>query len=138
MASGINSTFRQVGIATGIAGLGAVFQHGVTRKTEAALASSAAGHKVLGSASHSQLSGALVSGEVSQLARHLAPSAQAALSHSYRLGFTSALTTILLIAAAIAFVGALLAFALVRSRDFVASTYAEGVQEPAPADLAAV
>ena len=27
MASGINSTFRQVGIATGIAGLGAVFQH---------------------------------------------------------------------------------------------------------------
>ena len=26
MASGINSTFRQVGIATGIAGLGAVFQ----------------------------------------------------------------------------------------------------------------
>ena len=30
MASGINSTFRQVGIATGIAGLGAVFQHSVT------------------------------------------------------------------------------------------------------------
>ena len=29
MASGINSTFRQVGIATGIAGLGALFQHKV-------------------------------------------------------------------------------------------------------------
>jgi EmrB/QacA subfamily drug resistance transporter len=29
MGSGINNTFRQVGIATGIAGLGAVFQHGV-------------------------------------------------------------------------------------------------------------
>ena len=27
MASGINNTFRQVGIATGIAGLGAIFQH---------------------------------------------------------------------------------------------------------------
>ena len=27
VASGINSTFRQVGIATGIAGLGAIFQH---------------------------------------------------------------------------------------------------------------
>ena len=27
MASGINATFRQVGIATGIAGLGAIFQH---------------------------------------------------------------------------------------------------------------
>jgi EmrB/QacA subfamily drug resistance transporter len=33
MASGINSTFRQVGIATGIAGLGAVFQHDVGRAT---------------------------------------------------------------------------------------------------------
>ncbi len=37
MASGINSTFRQVGIATGIAGLGAVFQHSVTHATTAAL-----------------------------------------------------------------------------------------------------
>ena len=38
MASGINNTFRQVGIATGIAGLGAIFQHDVTRYTKAALA----------------------------------------------------------------------------------------------------
>jgi len=30
MASGINSTFRQVGIATGVAGLGAIFQHVIT------------------------------------------------------------------------------------------------------------
>src|SRR5205807_962145 len=35
MASGINNTFRQVGIATGIAGLGAVFQHEVTHRTTA-------------------------------------------------------------------------------------------------------
>ena len=33
MASGINNTFRQVGIATGIAGLGAIFQHEITIKT---------------------------------------------------------------------------------------------------------
>ncbi|HEX4837366.1 MAG TPA: hypothetical protein VFV03_02430, partial [Solirubrobacteraceae bacterium] len=31
MASGANSTFRQVGIATGIAALGAVFQHDLAR-----------------------------------------------------------------------------------------------------------
>ena len=37
MASGINNTFRQVGIATGIAGLGAIFQHDVTHNTTAAL-----------------------------------------------------------------------------------------------------
>jgi predicted MFS family arabinose efflux permease len=30
MASGINSTFRQVGIATGVAALGAIFSHHVS------------------------------------------------------------------------------------------------------------
>src|SRR3954463_5919962 len=38
MASGINTTFRQVGIATGIAGLGAIFQSRVQDKVMAALA----------------------------------------------------------------------------------------------------
>jgi EmrB/QacA subfamily drug resistance transporter len=37
MASGLNSTFRQVGIATGIAALGVVFQTRVEHKVEAAL-----------------------------------------------------------------------------------------------------
>jgi EmrB/QacA subfamily drug resistance transporter len=133
MASGINSTFRQVGIATGIAGLGAVFQHDVTHKTTAALQASGPGRQVL-DATHGRLSGALVSGEVSQVARHLSPAAHAALEHSYRLGFTSAFTSILMIAAAIALVGALLGFALVRARDFVAPEYvaqAAGASEPA-------
>jgi EmrB/QacA subfamily drug resistance transporter len=133
MASGINSTFRQVGIATGIAGLGAVFQHDVTHKTTAALQASGPGRQVL-DATHGRLSGALVSGEVSQVARHLSPAAHAALEHSYRLGFISAFTSILMIAAAIALVGALLGFALVRARDFVAPEYAAqaaGASEPA-------
>jgi EmrB/QacA subfamily drug resistance transporter len=129
MASGVNSTFRQVGIATGIAGLGAVFQHDVTGKTTTALASSGPGRQVLGAA-HGHLAGALVSGDVSQVARHLSPAARAALGHSYHVGFTSAFTTILIIAAVIALVGALLAFVLVRARDFVAPEY---TPEPASA-----
>ena len=32
MGSGINNTFRQIGIATGIAGLGAIFQHQVSTR----------------------------------------------------------------------------------------------------------
>ena len=32
MASGINATFRQVGIATGVAALGAIFSHHVVRR----------------------------------------------------------------------------------------------------------
>ena len=38
MASGVNSTFRQVGIATGIAALGSIFAHQVTNGIAAALA----------------------------------------------------------------------------------------------------
>ena len=69
MASGINNTFRQVGIATGIAGLGAIFQHKI-RGTDP-------------------------------------------------VAFVSAMNTILLVAAIVAFVGAVAGLALVRGRDFV-------------------
>jgi len=137
MASGINNTFRQVGIATGIAGLGAVFQHDVTSKTTALLVSSAPGRQVL-AAAHGQLGGALVSGDVGALSKHLSPAARAILRHSYRVGFTSAFTSILMIAAATALGGAVAAFALVRGRDFVASGEPEELREPAAAEAAAV
>src|SRR4029077_13423343 len=91
MASGINNTFRQVGIATGVAGLGAVFQHDVTHRTTAALAGSAPGRAVL-EATHGGLGPALVSGDVGRVARSLAPSAREALTHAYRAGFTGALS----------------------------------------------
>ena len=131
MASGINNTFRQVGIATGIAGLGAVFQHNVTRDTTAAL-SSGAGRAVL-HAAHGNIKSALVSGEVGQLAHSLPHPAQAALMHAYRVGFTEAFTSILVIAAAVALTGSVLAFALVRGRDFVSSDESpEPGSQPAP------
>jgi EmrB/QacA subfamily drug resistance transporter len=85
MASGANNTARQVGIATGIAALGAVFQHDIT-------------HGVL-------------------------------IHQSYRVAFVGAFVGILEIAAAIAFVGAIAGFALVRSKDFIAS------HAPAPASV---
>jgi EmrB/QacA subfamily drug resistance transporter len=132
MASGINNTFRQVGIATGIAGLGAVFQHQVTQHTRAALAATGAGRQVLETA-HSSLSTTLVSGDVSAVARSLSPAGSAALRAGYHVGFTEALTSILLIAAAIAFTGSALALVLVRGRDFVASA-----RTSAPSEAAAV
>jgi EmrB/QacA subfamily drug resistance transporter len=138
MASGINNTFRQVGIATGIAGLGAIFQHEITSNTISQLSASAPGREVI-AAVHGKLTTALVSGEVRELTHSLPPAAGSALKHAYPIGFTDAFTTILLIAAAIAFVGSIFAFALVRSSDFVASTGApegersEGAGEPAPA-----
>jgi EmrB/QacA subfamily drug resistance transporter len=90
-ASGINSTFRQVGIATGIAALGALFQARVTDDLGPRL-------------------GRSVSSGV------LPPGAHDAARHA----FIDGLNEILIVAAVVAFAGGVLAFALVRGRDFVA------------------
>jgi EmrB/QacA subfamily drug resistance transporter len=136
MASGINSTFRQVGIATGIAGLGAVFQHSVTHGSTTVLRASGQAPEILGAA-HGHLGTLLESGEVMKIASSLSPAARTALDHAYRVGFTGAFTTIAIIAAVVALVGAALAFALVRSRDFVgAGELAPAPSEPEPAAVA--
>ncbi|HMG99495.1 MAG TPA: MFS transporter, partial [Gaiellales bacterium] len=132
MASGINNTFRQVGVATGVAGLGAIFQHDFKQHTLAALSHTGAEHQVL-AATHGNFA-PLVSGGARSLAQQLPPSAEAALAHAYRVGFTESLSSILVIAAAVALVGSLLGFALVRSSDFVSS---EDVQEGAALGSAA-
>jgi EmrB/QacA subfamily drug resistance transporter len=132
MASGINSTFRQVGIATGIAGLGAVFQHGVTSQATSSLAASGHAGEVL-AAAHGHLSTMLESGEIVRVAGSLSAPARAALVGSYRVGFTGAFTDILIIGGVIACVGSALAFALVRSRDFVAQGPAPDAHEGEPA-----
>jgi EmrB/QacA subfamily drug resistance transporter len=46
VGSGVNATFRQVGIATGIAGLGAIFQHQVSAYARSHAAASTAGSAV--------------------------------------------------------------------------------------------
>ncbi len=120
MASGINSTFRQMGIATGIAGLGAIFQHSVTKGTTAALAHSGHAREVAGAA-HGQLSTLLESGEIKRVADSLSSGGHEALVSAYRVGFTGAFTDILIVAGVLAIVGSVLAFVLVRSHDFVAS-----------------
>ena len=136
MASGINSTFRQVGIATGIAGLGAVFQHSVTHGTTAALIASGHAREIVSTA-HGQLGTLLESGEVTRIAQSLSPAARTALDHSYRVGFTGAFTTIAAIAAMVALVGAVLGFVLVRTRDFVSAGELPATQEPEPVAAAA-
>ncbi|MGA8363911.1 MAG: MFS transporter [Solirubrobacteraceae bacterium] len=136
MASGINSTFRQVGIATGIAGLGAVFQHSVTHGTTAALVASGHAREIVSTA-HGQLGTLLESGEVTRIANSLSPAARTALDHSYRVGFTGAFTVIAAIAAMVALVGAVLGFVLVRTRDFVSAGELPTTQEPEPVAAAA-
>jgi EmrB/QacA subfamily drug resistance transporter len=120
MGSGINTTFRQVGIATGVAALGAVFQSRVDTKLAAVLPNAPAGL------------GEVVSSGGSKAAAAAAPPAQRGeITHAATVAFASAFNEILLIAAILSFACAALGFFLVRSKDFVQPT--EGVAEAAGA-----
>ncbi len=132
MASGANNTFRQVGIATGIAVLGAVFQSQIVSHTSAALSRSSVGAELL--RQHGgQLQGALPAGEVRALASSIPdPSARAALLHAYHIGFSTSLNHLMEIGGVVALVGALGAFVLVRQRDFIVPTGQGGPQGGAP------
>jgi EmrB/QacA subfamily drug resistance transporter len=113
MASGINSTFRQVGIATGIALLGTLFANKATSSVMSGVAHTALAGKGPG------LAGALKSGQASAFLKGLPPQQAAVASHVARASFTAALDEILLVAAIVAFVTGVLTFALIRAKDFV-------------------
>ena len=126
MASGANNTFRQVGIATGIAVLGAVFQTQIVHHTSAALAKTAYGEAVLRHGG-AQLTAAMSAGEVNQVAHAIpVPAARTALLDAYHVGFSTTLNHLMDMGAVVALVGAVCAFALVRQRDFVIPTGAGG------------
>src|SRR3954454_256944 len=124
MGSGINTTFRQVGIATGVAGLGAVFQSSVNSKLSELLPNAPSGL------------GEIVASGGSRAAAAVTPARiRPEVVHAADVAFVGAFNEIILIAATLSFVGAALGFALVRSRDFVqhASPEKEAAAEPAPA-----
>jgi len=126
MASGIGSTFRQVGIATGIAAHGAIFQHAIAAKTIAALGSAPRGGGDLGAT--------LSSGNVGGALRAVGPAQRQRFVDAFHAGFAGALNEILVIAAIVAFLGAVAGFVLVRREDFVASPVAGEEERPEPRD----
>jgi len=112
MASGINSTFRQVGIATGIALLGTLFSNRLT----SAVSSQVAGTPF--ASRSSAIAGALRNGAAKSLFGSVPPQQRGALAEVARGSFTTALNEILLVAALISFVSGVLAFLLIRTKDF--------------------
>jgi EmrB/QacA subfamily drug resistance transporter len=119
MASGINSTFRQVGIATGIAGLGTLFSHATRAKIIALLSSAPA----VGPAFARRLAAAVSQGNGAGAALGRLPArARPAAAHAIRAGFAHGLNEVFLIGAVVSFAAAVLALALIRSRDFEAGT----------------
>jgi hypothetical protein len=128
MASGINSTLRQVGIATGIAALGSIF----ASQLRDSVATSLAGTPVSGRAH--EIADAIGAGQVSGAISATPAPARAAIAHAAQSGFVDGLNTILLIGAVVAFAGAALALTLIRQRDYVASDVAlAGAPAPASA-----
>jgi hypothetical protein len=114
MASGINSTLRQVGIATGIALLGSLF---ATKVTDDVIARAAA---VPGLSGHGgEIAGAVKAGQVQRLLATLPGPARQAVAGVTRTAFTAGLDEILLVAAIIALVSGVVALAAIRPKDFV-------------------
>src|SRR4051812_27057802 len=128
MASGINSTFRQVGVATGIAALGSIFAHQVADGVTSGLASTPA-------AAHSDsIAGAITGGQIDGVLASSPAGVRDQIAAVATSSFVDALNTITLIAAVLAFATAAACFVLIRQKDFVQQGPSESV-EPAPASV---
>jgi EmrB/QacA subfamily drug resistance transporter len=113
MASGVNSTFRQVGVATGIAALGSIFSHQVTSGLQDRLAGTPA------AAQSGQLADAVTGGQVAAVIQQAPPALRPTLADAALSSFVDALNHIGLIAAVTAFVVGGLCLVLIRQKDFV-------------------
>ncbi len=117
MASGINNTFRQVGFATGVAYLGAIFQSSVQSKLGGLLAGTPA------AAHTTQIAEGVAAGGSRQVLAAVPPQFRGAVSNAANQAFISGLNKLFIVAAVTAFVGAVLAAVFVRQKDFVATSY---------------
>jgi EmrB/QacA subfamily drug resistance transporter len=125
MASGINSTFRQVGIATGIAVLGAIFESAISTK----LAPKLAGTPV---AAHvGSIARAVAGGGADTVIRSVPPAVRERATTAIHTAFAAAMNDILLVGAIVALTGAVLSLVLVRGSDFVAYGAPEAAAAPA-------
>jgi len=113
MASGINSTFRQVGIATGIALLGTLFSSQVKSSVQTGVAAVPALAR-----QGPKIAAAVQSGEVGQLIAKLPPQTRQKVGTITHAAFATGLNRILLVAAIIAFVAGIVSLLAIRSKDF--------------------
>jgi hypothetical protein len=116
MASGINSTFRQVGIATGIALLGSLF----ASEVRAAVTDRLAALPRIAPRAH-DIATSLTNGELAKVVTQLPGADRGPVTLAARSAFTTGLNHILLVAAVIAFASGVLSLLLIRTRDFVRS-----------------
>jgi EmrB/QacA subfamily drug resistance transporter len=125
MASGINSTFRQVGIATGVAALGSI----LASQLRGSVVDGLAGTPLAGHA-HA-IAERVSSGDIGQAIATAPASMRATVAHTAQAGFVDGLNAILLIGAIVALGAAVATAALIRRRDFVVAPDAAAAAAPA-------
>lgn len=111
MASGLNNTFRSMGIALGVAVMGAIFSARVKDSVTDTLSGSP-----LASRSE-ELGHAVSSGRVGSAMEELSPAERGVFGEAAQSGFVNGLNSILVLAALVAFVGAIAVAILIRSKD---------------------
>jgi hypothetical protein len=125
----INNTFRQVGVAIGIAALGAVFQG----RVESKLGDLLAGGPPALQGQAGELAPAVSSGNADAAIAAAPPETQTFLADAAREAFLSGLNGIFLIAGVTALVGATLSLLLIRARDLHLGAHEESTTSPEPA-----
>jgi EmrB/QacA subfamily drug resistance transporter len=137
MASGINDTFRQVGIAIGIAAWGAIFLGRGASKVETL----AAGTPAANGARPRELVEAVSSGHLNDAVAAAPPGARAQVAEAAHQGFLAGFNEILLLGGIFATAAALVAVWLIREdeieRDSPVETEPRFVRDPEPELVAA-
>jgi EmrB/QacA subfamily drug resistance transporter len=131
MASGINDTFRQVGIAIGIAAWGAIFLGRGAAKVEEL----AAGTTAANGDHPRELVEAVSSGNLDGALGAVPPGSRETVANAGREGFLAGINDILMLGGILAFAGAIAALWLVRERDIERG---EEVVEPERVEIGAV
>jgi EmrB/QacA subfamily drug resistance transporter len=126
MGSGISNTFRQVGIATGIAALGAVFQSRIADELSHTAPQAPPGFADI-----------VASGGANQALAHAPPAAHDQLLHAGQDAFIVAFNEILLIAGIVALIGGVVGLLFVRESDFYGYQAPGAVPNPTASEAAA-
>jgi EmrB/QacA subfamily drug resistance transporter len=124
MASGVNTTFRQIGIATSIALFGSLF----TSSLRSHLVHSLAGVPAL-SGHAPQVVGAIQQGNVGNVIGSVSANVRGQLVGAVHVAFAGAMNELLIVSGILALVGALCSVFLIRPKDFV-STRPAGAEAP--------
>ena len=130
MASGVNSTFRQIGIAAGIAALGSIFNAALEHNLAHALAVPSLQASTV---SAPRAAAMIEQGQAGQLLASLPAASREQVAAALRSAFAAGLNDLLLATGAVAFAGALCALLLIRRKDFVRAgrTEPRGVSQAA-------